>query len=448
MVHHPSSWTNNRPVSGTGAPYQATNPVNNVPYWQGREASPDDINNAVIAAHQATQNWQTLSLDAREELLRVYAETLHTHSETITQTISLETGKPLWECRTEVQAMVQKIPISITAYLERCPQKQFPAGNREIHVKHHPHGVMAVLGPFNFPGHLPNGHIVPALLAGNTVVFKPSEHTPQTGLLMAQLWKEAGLPDGVLNLVFGGKDVGKALISHDLISGVCFTGSAAAGIEISQHIAATPWKILALEMGGNNPLIIIDWDDQDAVIDVILISAFQTTGQRCTCARRLILLDTAQNRNMVAHLTKRISALRIGAPDSQPEPFMGPVISAKAAAQIYARYREIMATGASSMVAIQDPNGSAFLNPGLVDTTGLQISDDESFGPLLTLQWCANLDDAYTAAANTQYGLSAGLVAKERVHFETFTQRVPAGIYTYNCPLPAPAVPHPSAVSA
>jgi len=330
--------------------------------------------------------------------------------------------------------MVQKIPISITAHKERCTTKQFAAGTREIHVKHHPHGVMAVLGPFNFPGHLPNGHIVPALLAGNTVVFKPSEHTPLTGLLMAELWKKAGLPAGVLNLVFGGKDVGIAVVTHPLISGVCFTGSASAGIAISKLIAPTPWKILALEMGGNNPLVILDWENQDAVMDLILISAFQTSGQRCTCARRLILLDTPQNRHLVAALPARISDLKIGTPDSVPEPFMGPVISTQTAAQLYARYQQIIGQGATIIVPMTDPDGRAFLNPAILDTTGIRISDDEAFGPLLTMQWASTSDEAYTMAANTQYGLSAGLVATDAAHFERFTHAVPAGIYTFNCP--------------
>jgi len=374
-------------------------------------------------------------MESREDMLRLYAETLTTHSDDIANTISLETGKPLWESRTEVQAMVQKIPISITAHKERCPTKQFPAGNRQIHVKHHPHGVMAVLGPFNFPGHLPNGHIVPALLAGNTIVFKPSEHTPLTGLLMAELWKRAGLPAGVLNLVFGGKDVGKTLVTHTLISGVCFTGSAAAGIAISKLVAATPWKILALEMGGNNPLVVLDWDNQDNVMDLIIMSAFQTSGQRCTCSRRLILLDTAENRHLIKELPGRIAALTIGAPDSRPEPFMGPVISTQAATQIYDRYQALLGRGARPIVPMHNPEDSAFLNPAILDTTRISVvSDDEFFGPLLTLQWASTIDAAYVMAAHTRYGLSAGLVAKDPAQFDAFTAAVPAGIYTHNCP--------------
>ena len=434
MVHHPGSWTNNIPIPGSGPLCHTQNPVTESTYWLGHAASPAEIHAAIDAAKNAATLWRALSFALRETLIRHYAETLENHAEEIAQTISFETGKPLWESRAEVQAMVQKIPISITAAQERCPTRQFSAGQRQIHVKHHPHGVMAVLGPFNFPGHLPNGHIVPALLAGNTVVFKPSEHTPKTGLLLATLWQEAGLPAGVLNVVFGGKDVGAVLVTHSDIAGVCFTGSALAGIRISQSVAHTPWKILALEMGGNNPLVILDWEDPAAIMDLIVLSAFQTSGQRCTCARRLILLDTPQNRALIHALPERIAALKTGAPDSVPEPFMGPVISAQSAADIYARYQNIRDQGATVLVPMRDPNGRAFLNPAVLDTTGIAISDEEAFGPLLTLQWANTVDAAYAMAANTRYGLSAGLVAKETRDFEAFTAAVPAGIYTLNCP--------------
>ena len=434
MVHHPGHWTNNIPLPGSGPIWQTKNPVTQEIYWLGQAASTAEIDAAIDAAKQAARLWQPLSFEARETQMRHYAEILLNHAEDIAQTIALETGKPLWESRAEVQAMVQKIPISITAYQERCPTKQFSTGPRQIHVKHHPHGVMAVLGAFNFPGHLPNGHIVPALLAGNTLVFKPSEHSPLTGLLMAELWKKAGLPAGVLNLVFGGKDVGSALVTHPDIAGVCFTGSAQAGIAISKSVAHTPWKMVALEMGGNNPLVILDWENQAAVMDLILLSAFQTSGQRCTCARRLILLDTQENRALAHALPARIATLKIGESDSLPEPFMGPVISVQAATQLYVRYQDMLAQGAAILVPMRNPEGSAFVNPTVLDTTGITISDDEAFGPLLTVQWADTVDAAYAMAANTRYGLSAGLVAKEAQYFERFTAAVPAGIYTFNCP--------------
>merc|ERR1711941_256009 len=161
-------------------------------------------------------------------------------------------------------------------------------GNRTL--QHRPLGVVLVLGPFNFPGHLPNGQIVPALLAGNTVVFKPSEETPWVAEQMAVLWQAAGLPQGVFNLVQGDSDVREAL-SQQAIDGVFFTGSSTAGMQLHLQLAGRPDVLLAMEMGGNNPLIVDRNVPVDQAVELIIQSAFATSGQRCTCARRLIVLD-------------------------------------------------------------------------------------------------------------------------------------------------------------
>jgi succinylglutamic semialdehyde dehydrogenase len=150
-------------------------------------------------------------------------------------------------------------------------------------------GVAAVLGPFNFPGHLPNGHIVPALLAGDTVVFKPSEETPHAGQLIAECLEDADLPAGVFNLVQGGRDVGAALLDQP-IDALMFTGSGAAGAHFRRRFADDPHVILALELGGNNPLVVWDAADVEAVAGIVVQSAFVTTGQRCSCARRLMAM--------------------------------------------------------------------------------------------------------------------------------------------------------------
>ena len=177
----------------------------------------------------------------------------------IAETISRETGKPLWETRAEIGSMIGKVDISITAQAERAGEKHNAMPFGQAVLRHRPHGVMAVLGPFNFPGHLPNGHIVPALLAGNTVVFKPSEMTPATGAAMAEAWDDAGLPPHVFQLVQGGRETGEALVGGD-IDGLLFTGSAGAGAHFRRLFADKPHVILALELGGNNPLVAWDGD--------------------------------------------------------------------------------------------------------------------------------------------------------------------------------------------
>ncbi len=195
----------------------------------------------------------------RAETLRRFANAVRAREAEFARLIAAETGKPLWEAKTEVGAVVNKVEISITAYMERTgTTRQEAALGSKIAVRHKPHGVLAVLGPYNFPAHLPNGHIVPALLAGNTVVFKPSEKTPAVGEMLVSLYHEAGVPEGAVRLLVGGPDEGRALAGQDGIDGLLFTGSARAGQALHRQFADTPHKILALELGGNNPLVV--WD--------------------------------------------------------------------------------------------------------------------------------------------------------------------------------------------
>ncbi|MEG1215068.1 MAG: aldehyde dehydrogenase family protein, partial [Leclercia sp.] len=168
----------------------------------------------------------------------------------------------------------------VRAYHERTGESLTEMADGAASLRHRPHGVLAVFGPYNFPGHLPNGHIVPALIAGNTVVFKPSELTPWTAEETVKLWQAAGLPDGVLNLVQGGRSTGEALAQSSEIDGLLFTGSANTGYHLHQQLAGAPEKILALEMGGNNALIIDEITDIDAVVNLTIQSAFVSAGQR------------------------------------------------------------------------------------------------------------------------------------------------------------------------
>src|ERR1035441_8931981 len=185
--------------------------------------------------------------------------------------------------------MTNKVGVSIQAFQERRQARVVESASGITATRFKPHGVVGVFGPFNFPGHLPNGHIVPALLAGNTVVFKPSELTPGVGEKAIELWKEAELPGGVINFIQGGRDIGQALLVHPNLDGVLFTGSAGVGKAMRRALADRPGKILALEMGGNNPLIVHETSDLAAAVYHTIQSAYLSSGQRCSCARRLIV---------------------------------------------------------------------------------------------------------------------------------------------------------------
>ena len=259
-------------VEGEGSQLRSIDPATGNTVWTGRQASKAQVARAVVAARDAFARWSRVPFEQRVEHLRQFGVLVDAHRDELARVISLETGKPTWEALTEVASMVSKVDITIQAYRERTGTVERDLGAVRSVVRHRPHGVLAVLGPYNFPGHLPNGHIVPALLAGNTVVFKPSEHTPWCAVEVVKLWEQAGLPRGAVNLIQGAKETGAALVEHPQVDGLLFTGSAAAGHMLHRQFAGRPGTILALEMGGNNPLVVDAVANVDAAIYTILQS--------------------------------------------------------------------------------------------------------------------------------------------------------------------------------
>jgi succinylglutamic semialdehyde dehydrogenase len=400
--------------------------------WEGPVADPAAVGAAVARARSAARGWAGAPLDARVAIVRRYAEVVTEEADALARLISEETGKPFWEAKTEAASVAAKVAISIEAYEARTGTTSRPfsadAAGAIQAVRHKPHGVLAVLGPYNFPAHLPNGHIVPALIAGNSIVFKPSELTPAVGEMLAALWAEAGLPAGVLELVQGGADTGRALGRAD-IDGLLFTGSAPTGLALARQFAETPGRILALEMGGNNPLVAWDVSDLDAAALVVVQSAFLSAGQRCTCARRLIVEEGSPLPERVVDL---LTKLRIGAPFETPEPFMGPLIDNRAAARMEAAFAA-MPGRVLAPLARPDPD-LPFLTPGIVDVTGHETPDEEHFGPLLQVVRVARFEEAIAAANATRFGLAAALVGGDRALFDRFWAESRAGVVNWNRP--------------
>ena len=400
--------------------------------WEGAAASPEDCARAVAAARAAFPAWAARTVGARIAILRRYAELLGDRRAVLAETIARETGKPLWEAETEAASMIGKVAISIAAMAERAGQRESatPFGRARLH--HRPHGVMAVLGPYNFPGHLPNGHIVPALLAGNAVVFKPSEETPLVGQLLVEALHAAGVPEDAAILVQGGRDTGAALVAQD-IDGLLFTGSAGAGAHFRRLFADRPAVILALELGGNNPLVA--WDgDPDAAASIVAASAFITAGQRCSCARRLIVPAGATGDAIVDAVAALADRLRIGAWDEAPEPFMGPLISGGAAERAAAQVETLVGLGARTIRAFDGVAGrsAAFVRPAILDVTGLEVPDEEIFAPVLQVRRVAGFDAALAAANATRFGLSAGLISDDDALWARFRVAARAGVVNRN----------------
>lgn len=417
-----------------GPAFSSRDPASGEVVWQGASASPADCQAVLAAARAAFPGWSTTPLDQRIAAVRRFAEALKGQAESIATDISRETGKALWESRTEVASMVGKVEISITAQAERAGERQAAQAFGQAVLRHRPHGVMAVLGPYNFPGHLPNGHIVPALLAGDTVVFKPSEETPLVGQRMAQAWEAAGLPPGVFNIVQGGRETGAALLAGE-IDGLLFTGSASAGAHFRRAFVDRPEVILALELGGNNPLIA--WDGApEAVASIVVQSGFITSGQRCSCARRLIVPQGAAGEAMVEAVIALAGRLVVGAWNDEAEPFMGPLVSGAAAQRALDQAAGLVQGGArvlKNFAGIEGRSG-AFVTPGVVDVTGLRVPDAEIFAPLLQVIRVADFDAAVTAANDTAFGLSAGLISEDEALWSRYLDRSRAGVINRNRP--------------
>jgi succinylglutamic semialdehyde dehydrogenase len=419
---------------GTGEVFSSLNPVSQVELWSGRAAGAKQVAAAVLAARAAFPAWALRSLDQRIEVLEAFAKSLQTHATELARCIGEETGKPLWESATEVTSMVNKVAISIQSYRERTGEKSAPLADATAVLRHKPHGVVAVFGPYNFPGHLPNGHIVPALLAGNTVIFKPSELTPKVAELTVKCWIDAGLPAGVLNLLQGARDTGVALAADAGIDGLFFTGSSGTGNLLHKQFAGRPDKILALEMGGNNPLVVEQVADLDAAVYTIIQSAFISAGQRCTCARRLLVPQGAWGDSLLARLLVVTATIQVGAFDQQPAPFMGSVISLGAAEHLLKAQQQLLARGATALLAMTQPQASAaLLTPGIIDVTAVRNRlDEEFFGPLLQVIRYSDFDAAIAEANATQFGLAAGLLSDSAERYQQFWLQSRAGIVNWN----------------
>jgi len=428
-------YINGQWVNGHGTPLLSVNPADGSLIWQGFSAGTEDVNLAVAAAHKAQPSWALLPIEERIRILSAFAQQVSTKKGELAQLISLEMGKPLWEAVTEVSAVIGKVSVSVQAMQERCAEKQGSTPDANTWLRYKAHGVVLVLGAFNFPAHLSNGHIVPALLAGNTVVYKPSELAPAVAALIMQCWHDSGLPAGVLNCVQGDASTGKYLLASD-IQGVYFTGSYQTGKRIHQYFSDRPGVILALEMGGNNPLIIDDDVDLEAAVYQTILSTLLTSGQRCTCARRVFIRQGSQGDQLLDALLQTVRAIQPGDGRNQPEPFMGPVVSHQHALNLLQAQQNREDMGGKSLLDMRLlQKNTGLLSPGVMDMSSVsEVLDEEVFGPLIQIWRYEHFEQALMMANQTRYGLAAGLFSNRPERYEQFYQGIRAGLINWNRP--------------
>ncbi|MFZ4121591.1 MAG: succinylglutamate-semialdehyde dehydrogenase [Caulobacterales bacterium] len=417
---------------GRGTEFGSIDPWTGAQVWSGRAASSGEVADAMQAAKRAFPEWARTPLADRVAVAQRFAAVAQDRAPRFVEAIGREMGKPAWDARAEMAAVVGKVGLSVKAQAERAGHSQQDAPFGRLSLEHRPLGPLAVLGPFNFPAHLPNGHLTPALLAGNTIVFKPSEATPGVGALLVEAWADAGLPAGVLNLVQGKGDIGAALVGQPDVAGVLFTGSAHAGAAIHRSFAGRPEVMVALEMGGNAPLLVWPACDPVAAANLIVQSAFLTSGQRCSCARRLILPEGAFGEDVIAATLALARSVKIGSWDSAPEPFMGPLASVAAAGRVRAFEAAMLAAGGRSLLSSRQEG--AVLTPSLVDVTGVNVEDEEAFGPLLQVIRVPSLEAGIAVANATRFGLAAGVITDDPAIWQQAGSQIRAGVLNWNRP--------------
>jgi succinylglutamic semialdehyde dehydrogenase len=408
-------------------------PATGATYWRGPIG---DVNAEVALARRSWADWASKPVAVRIEALRRFVNVVRTKAEALADCIARETGKPLWEARTEVESVMKKVEISISSYAERTSQRRLEGNmGTKSALRHKPHGVLGVLGPYNFPAHLPNGHIVPALIAGNAVVFKPSEKTPATGAMLVDCYHAAGIPSGVVRILIGGPAEGRALAGHPDLDGLLFTGSARTGIALNRQFADTPGKILALEMGGNNPIVAWDMTDLHSAAVLVIQSAFLSAGQRCTAARRLIVQE-GLHQPLIDEIKKLADRLIVGEPHDTPAPFMGPVIDNEVADGLEESFLALVLKGGQPIKQLERPlSNRPFLTPAIIDVTNLKDRPDiELFGPLLQVIRVDSFEDALIEANATRYGLSASLIGGVPRLYDQFWANIRAGMVNWNRP--------------
>ncbi len=392
-------------------------------------------------AHQASQAWRTVPLAERCEIVRQYGKLVEGKRDEITDLIIREVGKLPWDAAGEVAASIAKVELSINALKSRRDQQINEVENMRRVVRFQPLGVTLVLGPFNFPLHLPGGQIIPSLLAGNSVVFKPSDQATAVGQWMLHTWREAGLPEETLQMIVGGVDVATAAIDAPELAAVFLTGGRTAGRAVHRQLAGRPDVLLALELGGNNPIVVTGEVDAQKAAQVVSFSAFVSAGQRCTCARRVIYVDSPATDRQIKALVDNVKSRVVGLPGTDPTPQVGPIISSGAAEGLKQTYDQLIEIGCTPVLPFQvDPQRPNLVHPCLLDASNVdaaarrRMGELEWFGPMLVIQRAGDEAEAIAFASETCYGLAASLIGGDWQLFDQFVHRVGAGVVNWNRP--------------
>jgi acyl-CoA reductase-like NAD-dependent aldehyde dehydrogenase len=384
---------------------------------EGNSATGSDVDDAVAAAAEALKGWAAIPIHARGAVLAAAAAIVDLHAEQWGLELALEEGKTRLEGVGEVRRAAQILRY-YAAEGDRPSGEIFasPRAGEQILVTRKPVGVIGVITPFNFPIAIPAWKVAPALVYGNTVVWKPASSVPLLAIRLAQALTQAGLPPGVLNLVVGDAAVGDALVGHDGVAAITFTGSTGVGRRIAAAAAARGVPVQT-EMGGKNAAVVLDDADFDLAVEQVMLGAFRSTGQKCTATSRLILTNGIADK-FIATLVQRAEALVVGDPtDDRTQ--MGPVIAGSAQSSIIAGVDTAKAQGASVLAGGggygDGPLSQGyFVAPTIVELNGAaDIWVQELFGPVLAVRRARDAEAAFELANDSEFGLSAAVFTQD-----------------------------------
>lgn len=397
------------------------------------------VDSAVKAARKAFSPWQETPFSKRLACIRRYQGLLKKRRRDLAWVISRETGKPWTEALNEVQSMIAKVDFTLRQAMPLVAERTVSIKRREkAVVRHRPRGVVAVIGPFNVPGHLPNGQMIPALLTGNTVVFKPSEFTPFVGQIMAECFHGAGIPPGVFNLVQGDGRVGARLVSHPGVDAVFFTGSVPTGRQIQKICMASPEKFLALEMGGKNAALIFPDAPLEWTVQQVLHGAFSTSGQRCSSTSR-ILLHRSVSRRFLNLFLKGVRSLRVGY--FTEDPAMGPLVNAAAFKRYFHAQSKARKSGFVSLhegQAVALPRRGYYVGPSVHlwknrhPPKARGYWDEELFVPDVAIALASSEEQMVQMNNASRYGLIASVFTRSKERFRRLATRLQNGVVHWN----------------
>lgn len=403
-------------------------------------ASREEARKAIEAAYNAFKGWKNTPAPARGRIVARAARLMEDNKEELSQILTREEGKTIAEARGELTRAINVVEFC-AGESRRMTGETIPSelpANFAYTVKE-PHGVVACITPWNFPIAIPAWKIAPALVAGNTVVFKPATLTPGTAVRLTEIFSEAGLPVGVLNLVLGsGSDVGDEIVNHPAVRAISFTGSTETGLKLYEQVARRGVKVQA-EMGGKNPVVVLEDCDMDLAVESTAQGAFGSTGQRCTATSRAVVVDTVADK-FVEKIVARAMSFRLG-PGDDPNTDIGPSVD-EGQFNTVLKYIDIgREDGATLLCGGKRATGDGldnglFVEPAVFDhvTPDMRIAREEIFGPVLSVLRVKDFNEAMAVANDSEYGLSSSIFTNDANNIYRFVDEIETGMTHINSP--------------